>query len=107
MNKYLIIVVAVLALTGCNKAEEEAKKKAEEVLQRCYADAEATAEYEIDAWNRRNRENSSFWYMAEGSGWLERKIKEVRETYGVSSQGYINQAGIVRCERLIDLGEFR
>tara|TARA_Y100000590_G_C15505236_1_gene933253 strand:+ start:760 stop:1014 length:255 start_codon:yes stop_codon:yes gene_type:complete len=83
MNKYLIIVVAVLALTGCNNAQ---------VLERCYAESEKEVR-DVDVWGYGN-ELSRRW------------VKEAREKYGVSEEGYITQAGRDRCKRMIELGEY-
>ena len=79
--KVLILVVSVLALTGCNNAE----KKTEELLQRCYALAEDNVKSLI-------RDLVPVGVYTE---------EEIREKWGVDSTGYINQAGRVRCERIV------
>jgi len=107
MNKYLIVVVvAVLALTGCNngeqeqarldaqaeayqleQAEKEAKIEAERLLLECYADSEANVEI---------RKSMKTLFTPQ----------YYRETYGVNREGYITQAGRDRCKRMIERGEF-
>ena len=103
--KLSLVVVSVLALTGCNNAEEEAKKKVEEVLERCYSFAEhmsSCSRMEKSGLCPRKEDviygTSHYWK------WLEQS--KIREKYGVSHDGYITEAGRYRCKRLIELGEF-
>ena len=94
MNKYLIVVVvSVLALTGCNNGS----KKEEKLLADCYAKSEAIATGEIDF-----KSQDVIDQMEEEM----EKRKQYREQYGVSVEGYITQAGRDRCKRLIELGEY-
>ena len=94
MNKYLIVVVvSVLALTGCNKEEEK-------LLADCYAKSEAIATEVYPEFDY-EREDVIEKTMEE----IEKREQD-REMYGVSREGYITQAGRDRCKRLIELGEF-
>jgi hypothetical protein len=85
MNKYLIavLVVAVLAFTGCNKEEK--------LLADCYANSEQI----VKALVLIAKVIPSVDY-ADGA----------RGVLGVSVDGYITQAGRDRCKRMIELGEF-
>jgi len=81
--KVLILVVSLLALTGCNNEE----KKNEELLQRCYVLAEENAKQQI-------RDLVPVGVYTE---------EEIREKWGVDSMGFINQAGRVKCERIVEV----
>ena len=84
MNKYLIVVVvSVLALTGCSNEEKN--------LEDCYSQSERIVKNQVDYW------------QGDESG--DEIIERKRKTYGVSKyDGKINHAGRMRCKRLIELG---
>ena len=79
----LSLVVSVLALTGCSNEE----KRHEELLQRCYNLAEESVKIEIEE------------FVPIGIYTEE----EIRESWGVDSMGFINQAGRIKCERIVQV----
>ena len=103
MNKYLIVVVvSVLALTGCNSEEK--------LLLKCYAESESTAEKDILLYkkleaNRKIIQKKTLRTIHTPFD-MDERIAEVVEKYGVSPEGYITQTGRDRCKRLIELGEY-
>ena len=108
MNKYLIVVVvSVLALTGCNKEEEK-------LLADCYAKSEAIvikSQDVIDQLHEELREPDEKIYEEliaeiEKATQKTEEQSQKREKYGVSEEGYITQAGRDRCKRLVELGEY-
>ena len=81
MNKYLIVVVvSVLALTGCDSEEK--------LLLGCYTDSETQVKF---------REDNDITVFT---------MRQYRQKYGVDSEGYITQWGRDRCQRMIERGEF-
>ena len=87
-----VLVIAVLAFTGCNKEEK--------LLADCYAKSEAIATEVYPEFDY-EREDVIEKTMEE----IEKREQD-REMYGVSREGYITQAGRDRCKRLIELGEY-
>ena len=87
MNKYLIVVlvVAVLALTGCNKEKK--------LLADCYASSEAFVK-SLCPYNDLSKCNSENPFFN----------SDHQEKYGVSAEGFITQAGRDRCKRLVEIG---